>query len=140
MSDKNIIKKINQEFRDILTRMDTPEQPAKSILENANKEFHERGCVINVGKGDQIIRKPFPVFIMPFFMTRNQMNEVAGVSNNVMSALEKVIHLYYEDPKWKPMFNLTNKETELAESETGTEKFIWITRNDAFMEGNKIKF
>jgi len=136
----NVINSINREFREILTNMDSPETPAKSILEQANKDFHERGCVVNVGKGDDIVMKTFPVFIMPFFMTRNQMNEVAEISNNIMSALEKVSHLYYEDPKWKPMFNLTDKEAELVESDTGTQKFIWITRNDAFMEGNNIKF
>jgi hypothetical protein len=49
MSDMDVINKINEEFREILTRMDTPETPAKNILEKANKDFHERGCVVNVG-------------------------------------------------------------------------------------------
>ncbi len=140
MSDVKLIEKINGEFREILTRMDTPDKPARNILEKANKDFHERGCVVNVGQGDNVIKKPFPVFIMPYFMTRNQMNKVATVSNHIMNALEKVSHLYFEDPKFQPMFNLTDKEAELVESDTGTDRFIWITRNDAFIEGDSIKF
>ncbi|MBN1550664.1 hypothetical protein JW979_04310 [bacterium] len=140
MSDKNLINKINQEFREILNNMDTPETPVKHILENANKEFHERGCVINVGEGDNVIKKPFPVFIMPYFISRGQMNEIERISNHIMNALEKISNLYFMDDKFKPMFNLTDKETELVESETGTQRRVWITRNDAFMENDILKF
>ena len=112
MSDRKIINQINQEFREILEKMDTPTAPASDILDNANKQFHERGCVINVGKGDDVVRKPFPVFIMPYFMTRREMNEVERISNHIMNVLEKVTELYFVDPKFKPMFNLTERETE----------------------------
>jgi hypothetical protein len=140
MSDQHIIKKINQEFREILNRMDTPQAPARDILDNANRKFHERGCVINVGKGDDVVKKPFPVFIMPYFMTRNEMNEIERVSNHIMNVLEKVTELYFIDPKFRPMFNLTDRETELVEAETGTKRRVWITRNDAFVDGTNIKF
>jgi len=140
MSDHKIIEGINTEFRDILNRMDTPEFPAKNLLEDANKRFHERGCVINVGDDENIIKKTFPVFIMPYFVTRDQMNEIERVSNHIMNVLEKVSNLYFLDDKFKPMFNLTDKETELVESETGTQRRVWITRNDAFISGDDIKF
>ena len=140
MSDRKIITQINQEFREILGKMDTPTAPAKDILDNANRQFHERRCVINVGKGDDVVRKPFPVFIMPYFMTRREMNEVERVSNHIMNVLEKVTELYFVDPKFRPMFNLTDKETELVDVETGTKRRVWITRNDAFVEGDKVKF
>jgi len=140
MSDQALIAKINNEFRDIVNKMDTPQTPVGEILAEANRRFHERGCVINVGKGDDVVRKPFPVFIMPYFMTRRQMDEVERVSNHIMNALEKVTDLYFLDDKYKPMFNLTDKETELMEAEIGTKRRVWITRNDAFIEGDSIKF
>lgn len=140
MRDAKIIEKINKDFRKTLDKMDTPKNPAKNILNHANEEFHRRGCVINVGKGNDVINKPFPVFIMPYFLTRNQMNEVARVSNHVMSILEKVTALYWKDDAFKPMFNLTEKETELVASETGTQRRVWITRNDAFMDNDSLKF
>ncbi len=140
MSDWKLIEKINREFREILHRLDTPETPARDILESANRDFHERGCVINVGKGNDVVKKPFPVFIMPFFLTRPQMDRVAYVSNHIMNVLDKVSHLYFMDDKWKPLFNLTDKERELVASDTGTQRFVWITRNDAFMNGDDFKF
>ncbi|MBN1357091.1 hypothetical protein JXA40_12585 [bacterium] len=140
MSDAKIIERINNEFREILTRLDTPESPAKNLLEDANNRFHERGCVINVGDEVNIIRKPFPVFIMPYFVTRRQMDEIERVSNHIMNVLEKVSNLYFQNDRFKPMFNLTDKETELVESDTGTQRRIWITRNDAFVENDTIKF
>ena len=140
MSDHQIINRINSEFREILNKMDTPQSPAKDILDDANRRFHERGCVINVGEGDKVIKKPFPVFIMTYFMTRGQMDEVERVSNHIMNVLEKVSNLYFVDPKFRPIFNLTDKEKELVEAETGTKRLVWITRNDAFVEGSSIKF
>ena len=140
MKDGKLIQKINKDFREILTKIDTPENPAKNILAKANSDFHERGCVINVGEGNNVIKKPFPVFIMPYFLTRNQMDEVERISNVVMRVLEKVTDLYFMDDKFKPMFNLTDKETELVASDTGTNRRVWITRNDAFMDENYFKF
>jgi len=134
MNDRQLIQKINQEFREILTKLDTPENPAKNILDDANKKFHERGCVINVGEKGSIVKKTFPVFIMPYFMTRRHMNQVMTITNNMMNVLDKVSHLYFADDKYKPLFNLTEREAELVACETGTQRFVWITRNDAFME------
>lgn len=125
-----IITRLNGEFRELVNRMDTPEHPVKEILSGVNQEFHRRGCVILTDKGNT----PFPVFIKPYFVTRNQMNEIARISNILMNVLEKVSNLYFLDDKYKPMFNLTEKETELVQSETGTNRKIWITRNDAFMD------
>ncbi|HPZ08908.1 MAG TPA: hypothetical protein PL110_12385 [Candidatus Eremiobacteraeota bacterium] len=140
MTDAQLISQINNDFHKILEKMDTPDHPAKDILARANKDFHERGCVINVGKGDDVKMQPFPVFIMPYFITRAEMNEIARVSNHILNVLEKVSNLYFLDDKYKPMFNLTDKETELMESETGTQRRVWITRNDAFQEGDVLKF
>ncbi|MBN2056304.1 hypothetical protein JW905_15385 [bacterium] len=124
-----MITRLNAEFREILHKIDTPEHPAKNILQGVNEEFHRRGCVILTAKGNT----PFPVFIKPYFMTREVMNEVARISNHMMNVLEKVSNLYFMDDKFQPMFNLTEKETELVSYETGTQRKVWITRNDAFM-------
>lgn len=127
MSD--LITKVNREFREVVEKLDTPQNPIKNIMTGVNEEFHKRGCVILGKKGNQ----PFPVFIKPYFITRPQMNEIARISNHMMNVLEKVTDLYFQDDKFKPMFNLTDKETELVKSETGTQRKVWITRNDAFM-------
>ena len=124
-----ILNRINREFREILERMDTKEHPAKEMLTKVNEEFHKRGCVI-YKDGKNV---PFPVFIKPYFMTREQMDRVARITKNIMNVLEKVTDLYFEDDKFKPMFNLTEKERELVSFEIGTKRKIWITRNDAFM-------
>lgn len=134
MTDGQLLKQVNKDFREIVNRIDTPENPAKNILDQANKDFHERGCVINAGSGDNIIKKTFPVFIMPYFMTRNHMNQVMVITNHIMNVLDKVSHLYFADDKFKSMFNLTEREAELVACETGTQRFVWITRNDAFMD------
>jgi glutathionylspermidine synthase len=127
MSD--LVRRVSDEFREILGELDTPEHPAAEILRSVNEEFHRRGCVIKTAQG----LTPFPVFIKPYFVTREQMNEIARVSNHIMNVLEKFTDLYFLDDRFKPMFNLTDKETELVRHETGTKRKIWITRNDAFM-------
>ncbi len=129
MSD--LIKRVNDDFRSALTKMDTPASPVKNILNGVNTAFHERGCVI---RNDDGVNQTFPVFIKPYFVTRPAMDEIARVSNLLMNVLEKVSNLYFEDDKFKPMFNLTDKETELVQSDPGTQRKVWITRNDAFMD------
>ncbi len=134
MSD--IIREVNQDFRETLTRIDTPEHPAIEIVKEVNNEFHKRGAVINTPEGN----KPFPIFIKPYFITRQRMEYVRRVSNVIMDVLEKVSNLYFVDDKYKPMFNLTDKETELVKVEPGTKRNVWITRNDAFMTEDWLKF
>ncbi len=125
----DLVSRVNAEFRELLGKYDTAEHPAKEILQGVNEEFHRRGCVIKTAKGNT----PFPVFIKPYFVTREQMNYIQIISNHMMNVIEKFSQLYFADDKFKPMFNLTDKETELVSHETGTKRCVWITRNDAFM-------
>ncbi|MFC1851568.1 hypothetical protein ACFL27_15365 [candidate division CSSED10-310 bacterium] len=126
------ISEINAEFRVTMQRVDAAGISARSIVEKVNEEFHRRGCVILTDKGNT----PFPVFIMPYFITRIHMDEVARITHHMMNVLEKVSNLYLKEDKLKPLFNLTDKEAELCRYETGTKRNIWITRNDAFMSSD----
>lgn len=126
---KNLLNEVNRDFRSTLAELDAKGISARTIVSKTNEEFHRRGCVIRTSKGDT----PFPVFIKPYFITRDQMNEIDRISGHIMNVLEKVSRLYFSVPELRPLFNLTEKETELISYETGTQRFIWITRNDAFM-------
>lgn len=125
----DIVTQVNAQFRQAVKTVEGNGISARSIVERTNQTFHERGCVIKTAQGNT----PFPVFIKPYFLSRYHMNEVARISNHIMNVLEKVTQLYFESDEVKPLFNLTDKETELCSYETGTKRNIWITRNDAFM-------
>ncbi|MBN2381584.1 hypothetical protein JXQ70_01755 [bacterium] len=124
-----LIQEVNRDFFKALEKVEASGTPGREIVSSVNNRFHQRGCVILTAKGNT----PFPVFIKPYFITRPHMNEVNRITHHIMNVLEKVSNLYFSHPEMRPMFNLTDKETELVSSETGTKRFIWITRNDAFM-------
>jgi len=124
-----LIREVNQNFHRALDKVEKSGIAGRDIVASVNQEFHNRGCVILTKKGNT----PFPVFIKPYFITRKHMNEVNYITQHTMSALEKVTDLYFSNPEIRPLFNLTEKETELVSCETGTKRAIWITRNDAFM-------
>lgn len=127
-----LINETNIAFRKAVTIIEQSGIKAKNIVQNVNDEFHKRGCVIKTDKGNT----PFPIFIKPYFVTRLHMNEINRISNHIMNVLEKVTHLYLDEEKVRPLFNLTEKEAELCSYETGTQRNIWITRNDAFMSND----
>ena len=129
----NIIDRVNKDFREILGRIDSPETPAKNILKQVNQQFLDQGCYL-YGK------KPFPIFIKPFFISRERIDYVARVTNVLMGALEKVSDLYFTEPELKDIFELKPAEIELTEIDPGYSRKIRITRNDAFLTDDMLKF
>lgn len=128
-----LIKEINQDFKEILAKYDTPEHPAKELLDEVNRKFVEAGCYLWP-------KKLFPIFLKPVFITKKRINYVSYVTNTLMSALEKVSDLYFKAPELRDLFQLKPEEIMLCEIDPGYPTKIRITRNDAFMGDDYFKF
>jgi uncharacterized circularly permuted ATP-grasp superfamily protein len=121
-----LIDAVNEDFRATLEAYNTPEHPAREIVQWCNEQFIERGAYL-IGK------KPFPVFLKPVFIDACRLEEITRGTNAVISALEKLTDLYFTEPEVRDLFELKPEEVELAEIDPGYPRKIRITRNDAFL-------
>lgn len=128
-----LIKKVNDDFRKILEEYDTPEHPAKTILQDVNRQFIESGCVL-------FPDKPFPIFLKPVFIAKWHIMEVEYATNVMMGVLEKATQLYFDRPDLKDYFQLKPEDEILCEIDHRYNRYIPITRNDAFMGPGYFKF
>jgi len=128
----DIIAEIKADFRKALEDYNSPETPAKKLVEDIKQNFLDRKLTIG--------ENPIPTFIHPYFMTRERMEYVRQRQNAMMSVIEKLSLLYFTEPETRPMFLLDEWETKLAEIERGWRRIVWITRNDAFMGDDFLKF
>ncbi len=131
MSQK--IQQINNEFRVLLENYSSTDHPARELLEMINQEFIRRGCYL-YGK------KLFPIFLKPYFIDDQQIKYIERISFTLLKILEKFIHVYFENPDIRSIFELTPAEMSLLNLESGFTRQIWITRNDAIMTPTDLKF
>jgi hypothetical protein len=127
-----MIKQIEADFRKELEAYNTPETPAVTLLDEIKQKFLDMKLTI----GD----KPIPTFIKPYFLTKERMDYVRYAQNTMMTVIEKLALLYYTEPETRPWFRLNDAEIELAEIDRGWRRIVWITRNDAFMTDDWLKF
>lgn len=127
-----LLESINRDFEDFLYELDKEEGLAKNMVIKLQEDYIKRGCLI----GD----KPFPTFLKPFFLTPQMEKKAIKVSNLLMSAMEKITDLYFQDGKYKRLFELLPEEAELTEIYPGFKRKIWITRNDSIMTEEYLQF
>jgi glutathionylspermidine synthase len=123
---------IEQEFDTILRRMEARGVNGRELMDHLSQRYIEERCLAS--------GKPFPTFLKPAFMSPGQFSMVKRVTNITMRCLEKVSDLYFEDPKYLPLFEMAPGEDELASVRAPYPNKVQHARLDAFMWGDDLKF
>ncbi|HPQ42305.1 MAG TPA: hypothetical protein PLV45_18180, partial [bacterium] len=132
MTQHAFVTEIDQKFDDILRRMESDGISGAELMDHLASRYIEERCMVS--------GKPFPTFLKPAFMSPEQFAMVQRVTNIIMSCLEKVSNLFFEDPKYLPLFELAPGEEELARVRAPFPNKIQHARLDAFMLGDDLKF
>jgi hypothetical protein len=77
--------------------------------------------------------QPFPMFMMPHFISKEQNELLTFACQNLISAVEKVTHLYFSDPVFADSFGLSPGERVLMEIPPLVERKIVLCRPDGFL-------
>ncbi len=125
----DIVKKVNEDYQSALNPED-----AASQLEFIRVETEKYGMSM---KG-----KPFPTFLKPYFVDRNDRSLFKVSTENIMHAIEKVSNAFFTDPKFKHLLELGDKVEEFAKIDPVYPNRQIVSRLDAFFlpESKDIKF
>ena len=129
----NLVEAINLDFKNCLDEINISSSPAKTLLQDANAQFIKRGCYL-YGK------KLFPIFLKPLFVNGSKIQKLKTATNSLLTAVEKFTTLYFTEPELQDLFQLKETEKRLLKIDAGLSKKIWITRNDAFLTDDDLKF
>jgi glutathionylspermidine synthase len=132
MKQDPFVLEIERAFDDILRRMEDRGVSGRKLMEQLSTRYVEERCLAS--------GKPFPTFLKPAFMSPEQFTMVKRVTNQIMQCLEKVSDLYFEDPRYLPLFEMAPGEDELASVRAPYANKVQHARLDAFMTGNDLKF
>jgi len=132
MTQHAFVNEIDRKFDDILRRMEAEGISGAELMDHLADRYIEERCMVH--------GKPFPTFLKPAFMSPEQFSMVQRVTNVIMSCLEKVSNLFFEDPKYLPLFELAPGEEDLARVRPPYPNKIQHARLDAFMLGDDLKF
>jgi len=132
MSQHKFVLEIEKKFDDILRNMESRDHSGAELMDHLAKRYVEEHCMVS--------GKPFPTFLKPAFMSPEQLVLVKNVTNTIMSCLEKVSDLFFEDPQYLPLFELAPGEEELARVRAPFPNKIQHARLDAFMSGDNLQF
>ncbi len=127
-----LIENVNAEFKRLVEAYHTADHPSASLHENLSKEMTERGCTFAKG--------PMPIYIKPYFIDARQRDEIIRTTEATIRIMDKVTQIYYDQPETRPMFYLSDVETELCEIPHGYPGRVKITRNDAFMTDDHLLY
>ncbi len=97
-----------------------------------NQEMVARRCVFD--------GKPLPYFLKPYFLSEPQLAVLQNLSERFIQILEKITHLYFERPELRAMFSLSKEAADLISIDPGYSRHIVISRPDAFLWGEKVRF
>ena len=132
MKQHPFVVEIEQAFDAILQQMEDRGVSGRDLMDHLTKRYIEERCLSS--------GKPFPTFLKPAFMSPEQFAMVKRVTDSTMKCLEKVSNLYYEDPKYLPLFEMAPGEIELASVRPPFANKVQHARLDAFMYGDDLKF
>ncbi|MBN1880381.1 circularly permuted type 2 ATP-grasp protein [bacterium] len=132
MNKDLFVTEIENHFDDILRRMEARGVSGLGLMNSLSQRYIEERCLAS--------GKPFPTFLKPAFMSPGQFEMVKRVTNITMKCLEKVSDLFYEDPKYLPLFEMAPGEEELARIRPPYANKVQHARLDAFMSGNDLRF
>src|SRR3989304_6217078 len=84
-------------------------------------------------------RFAIPTFFKPYFLTPRQEKLLKLVTETLARILEKVTHLYFEEPSLTRIFNLSKEAAELIAIDPGYKRNVSVARFDSFLEGEHLK-
>lgn len=128
----SFVTTVEKKYDDILRQLESSGVSGHEAMKHLTARYVEERCLSS--------GKPFPTFMKPAFLSPTQMEQVRRVTNIIMSCLEKVSNLYFEDPKYLPLFEMAPGENELADIRTKYPNKVQHARLDAFMEGDHLQF
>ncbi len=131
MQDPFVVK-IEQQFDQIIRNFQNSGVSGKALMEDLVKRYTEEKCLSG--------GKPFPTFLKPAFLSPSQMTMVRHVTEVIMSCLEKVSNLFFEDPSYLPIFEMAPGEADIARVRAKYPNKVQHARLDAFMTGDNLQF
>ncbi|MBN1552717.1 hypothetical protein JW979_14685, partial [bacterium] len=129
---EDFIKHLEKTYDNILMQMEYSGISGWEVMNDLTRRYIDEKCLSG--------GKPFPTFLKPAFMSRQQMDMIRNVTNIVMSCLEKVSNLFYEDTQYLPLFELAPGESELASIRPRFKNKVQHARLDAFITNGKLQF
>ncbi len=84
--------------------------------------------------------KPMPTLLKPNFVSKNQVQKLRLTVEAMSSALEKFIDLYLGNEEVRHIMKFSALENELFMIEPGYQKRLVISRLDAFLNEDAVKF
>src|SRR3989338_8955279 len=85
-------------------------------------------------------RFTIPTFMKPHFITSQQARKLGDASSALAQMVDRLVHLYFEDPAIRNVFALLPEAEELVRIDPGYRRTAVVVRLDCFMEGESIKF
>ncbi len=122
------VNEANKELISLLKRHKSPEK----LHDFVNEEMTTRGGAFTRGG--------MPVYVKPYFIDMNLATLIKKGSEKLITAINKVLDLFYDDPEIYGLFKLTNEERELTEIDPGFPVTVQVSRNDAFISSNNVHF
>jgi hypothetical protein len=127
-----LIEAVNREFQNLVESYDSPEHPSGRLHDQLSKMMVDRGCTFAKG--------PMPVYIKPYFIDVCRRDDIIRTTEAITRICDKVTELYYTNPETRPMYYLSDVETELCAIPHGYPGRVKITRNDAFMTDDSLLY
>ncbi|MFC1850411.1 circularly permuted type 2 ATP-grasp protein [candidate division CSSED10-310 bacterium] len=127
-----IVKNINEEFRELCTRLDMPHGRLIKEFQEINERLLDRRCIA--------AGKVLPIFVKPYFITKKQVDRFKSAVETVLTCQEKAINLYFEEPRFRHLFELTENEEPLVSIPHGLSRHIHFSRLDGIMTPTSFKF
>ncbi len=128
MAQLTLISELENAFKETLIALDNPKGLVAMDIQDMNTYLENRRVL---ARG-----KVLPTFIKPYFLTPAQITDFQSVVMTVLSCQEKVIEMYFEDDRYRPLFELTEAEIPLVEIGGSRFRHIYFSRLDAIFPEN----
>jgi len=129
---QDLIKSINRDFIDLVEKCDDPKGSLASEFKEMQEKMSKKRCLA----GDKVL----PTFIKPIFFTTTQISYFRKIVEILLNCQEKLINLYFESKEHRDLFELTESEKPLVEINSGLERWIFFSRLDSIMSGDRLMF
>ncbi|HPZ08758.1 MAG TPA: glutathionylspermidine synthase family protein [Candidatus Eremiobacteraeota bacterium] len=126
----NLIKSVNADYDTIIKELDRNE--LKANVEDFNIKLKQNRV--------HAWGKVLPTFIKPYFLSAEQVEEFKKSVNIILTCQEKIINLYFQDEKYRDLYELKDTEIPLVEIPKKVKRNIYFSRMDAIMCGDTFKF
>jgi hypothetical protein len=126
----DLVEQVNRDFEAIVESARTPS--AAEQFTDLNQKMLDRNFTMS--------GKPFPTFLKPYFVSKENMKYFADTTTVVMDCLEKVSDLYFSEPAYRKYFEMDELEAELASIDPRYPRRIINARLDAFLLSDGLHF